>query len=323
MQLLNFELKNQILLAPLAGITDLAFRMILREKGISLAYSEMISAKALCYQDKKTRELLKTNEYDSPLCVQLFGSEPDILARAAVIIEDMGFKAIDINMGCPAPKITSNGEGSALMKTPDLIGKLVEATVSAVKIPVSVKMRAGYTKDTINAPECAKIAENAGASAICIHGRTREEFYSGVSNWDIIKEVKENAKIPVIGNGDIRTPEDAKRMLSYTGCDFIMLARGTLGNPHLAEQIDDFLKNGTYNNDITLKDKIDTLKKHIDLMIEFKNERTAVIEFRKHLAWYLKGIRNSKKYREEANHIKTIGDVNVICDAILQDFDLI
>lgn len=316
MKFVNFDIKKRVFLAPMAGITDLAFRTITRECGASLCYSEMISAKALVFSDKKTRDLLKTNEYDTPLIVQLFGSEPYIISEAVKIIADMGFEMIDINSGCPTPKIVNNGDGSALMKNPSLLGKVTEAAVKATSLPVSVKIRTGYTSDSINAVECAKIIEDSGASAIGIHGRTREQFYSGTANYEIIKEVKNTVKIPVIGNGDIFCPEDAERLFNETGCDAVMVGRGSLGRPYIFNQINDYLETKTYKEDYPINFKLSLLKKQVQLMVEYKNEHRAVLEARKHLAWYLKGLKNSKVYRQMSNSVNSLEEINNLCNLI-------
>lgn len=312
----DFDIKNNIFLAPMAGITDLAFRTISRDCGAGLCYSEMISSKGLVFQDKKTKEILKTNDYDSPLAVQLFGCDPQIMSEAAKKIEAMGFKMIDINSGCPTPKIVNNGDGSALMKNPQLLGTIVKEVTSRVKIPVTVKIRMGYTADSINAVECAKIIEESGAKAVAVHGRTREQFYSGKADYSIIRKVKEAVKIPVIGNGDIFSPEDAKKLFTETGCDAIMLGRGTLGKPYIFSQIKDYFEKGSYE-DYTLEYKLSLLKKQIDLMVEYKGERRAILEARKHLAWYLKGMKNSKVFRLMANSVSSLEEVDNMCKLIL------
>ena len=315
MKFVDFDIKNKIFLAPMAGITDLAVRTVARKCGAGLCYSEMISAKGLVFQDKKTKDLLKTNEYDSPLIVQLFGCEPDIMAEAVKIINSMGFKMIDINSGCPTPKIVGNGDGSALMKNPKLLGDVISSAVKASDIPISVKIRAGYTYDSINAVECAKIIEGSGAKAIAVHGRTREQFYSGKADYEIIKKVKEAVKIPVIGNGDVFLPEDAKKLFDETGCDAILVGRGSLGRPYIFSQISDFLKNGIYE-DYPLDYKLSLLKEQIELTVLYKGEHRAILEARKHLAWYLKGVKNSKIYRQMCNSVTTLSEVYNLCDLV-------
>lgn len=317
MKFVEFDIKNNIFLAPMAGITDLAFRTVCREHGAGMCYSEMISAKALVFQDKKTKELLKTNSQDTPLCVQLFGCEPDIIAEACRIISDMGFKMIDINSGCPTPKIVNNGDGSALMKNPKLLGEIIKKASLSTDVPITVKLRAGYTPDNINAVECAKTAEANGAKAVAVHGRTREQFYSGKADYSVIKAVKEAVKIPVIGNGDVFSPEDAEKLFNETGCDAIMVGRGSLGRPYLFNQINEYLKKGDFS-DYSLDFKLSILKRQITLMVEYKNEHRAILEARKHLAWYLKGLKNSKIYRQMSNSVTTLDEVDKLCKSILE-----
>ncbi len=304
----NLTLKNNIFLAPMAGITDLAFRSVCRKFGAGLCYSEMISAKALTYNDKKTFTLLKTNLSDAPLAVQLFGSEPDIVANAAKIIENEGFPLIDINAGCPAPKIFNNGEGSALMKNPELLYNIVKKTVESVSVPVTVKLRRGTDEKNESAVCCAKACEEAGASAVTIHGRYREQYYSGKSNPDIIKRVRESLKIPVIANGDVTTPEEAIALMEYTGCKFVMIGRGSLGRPFFFKQIDDFLNKGIYD-DYSPAFSFDVMIDQISLACEYKGEIPAIKEARKHILWYLKGFKNAKALRNEATKVNTLQDV--------------
>ncbi len=318
MNFVNFDIRNNIFLAPMAGITDLAFRTVCREHGASLCYSEMVSSRAMVFQDKKTRELLKTNDKDSPLAIQLFGCEPDIMGEASKMIEAMGFKMIDINSGCPTPKIVNNGDGCALMKNPKLLGEIIKNVVDSVKIPVTVKIRTGYNENSINAVECAKIAEANGVSAITVHGRTREQFYSGKADYNIIREVKNSVKIPVTGNGDIFCPEDALKLFSETGCDAIMVGRGSLGNPFIFNQINDLINKGKYE-EYPLNYKLSVLKRQIELMVEYKNEHRAILEARKHLAWYLKGLKNSKVYRQMSNSVNTLEEVDNLCRLILSE----
>ncbi len=316
MKFVNFDIENKVFLAPMAGITDLAFRTVCRDYGASLCYSEMISAKGLYFKDKKTKDLLLTNSYDSPLIVQIFGNDPHIISEGVKIVADMGFKMIDINSGCPAPKIVNNNEGSALMKNPTLLGKITEAAVKATHLPVSVKIRSGFTANSINAVECAKIIENSGASAITVHGKTREQFYSGDADYEIIKAVKEMVKIPVIANGEIHNPEDCDKVLKATGCDFAMVGRSALGNPFIFEQMKDYFTKGTYKENYSVEERLNTLLKQAALTTEYKGEYRAVLEARKHIAWYLKGIKNSKNYRMRANTVGSMEEIKNLCDEI-------
>ena len=277
----------------MAGITDTAFRIICREMGCDLTYTEMVSAKGMHYNSENTKALLQLADIEKPSAVQLFGSEPQLLAKTAQVVEAMGIDIIDINMGCPAPKIVKNGDGSALMKNPRLIAEIIRAVVGAVKIPVTIKIRKGWDDSNINAVEIAKIAEDEGAAAITVHGRTREQFYSGKADWDIIKEVKQQLAIPVIGNGDIFTPQDAKAMLDYTGCDAVMIARGAQGNPWIFKRTQEYLKSGILLPEPTPQERIEMILRHTLMVVEFKGEDIGIKEMRKHAAWYLKGLSNS------------------------------
>ena len=290
---------NKIILAPMAGVTDLPFRTLCKEYGADVVFSEMVSAKAIHYGDKKTKALLKTNSFEQPLVVQLFGSEPEIMAEAAVFLENEGVKFIDINMGCPATKIVKNGEGSALMKNPELAGQIIHSVCSATSLPVSVKIRSGWDDDSVNALQIAKIAEENGIKFITVHPRTKVQAYSGKSDWNVIKDIKNAIKIPVIGNGDICTPEDAINMFHQTGCDSVMIGRGSLGNPFIFRHIKDKLQ-GKDKTIISDNEKKEVLKKHLSMLIDVKGPKIGILEFRKHLAWYIKGIRNSAALKSRA-----------------------
>ncbi len=296
--------KNKVFLAPMAGVTDLAFRTICKEYGADLVVSEMVSSRGLHFKDKKTKELLKTNDIEAPLIVQLFGNEPDVLAEAAKILEDSGVKYLDINMGCPAPKIVKNGDGCSLMKDELLAGKITEAVTKAVSVPVSVKFRAGWDKDNINAVSFAKTIENAGASCVTVHGRTKDQFYSGFADYDIIRQVKEAVKIPVIANGDVVDSVSAKDILEKTGCTSLMVGRGALGNPFVFKEIKEAFKGNSITS-VQSSEKRKALIRHIELMEEYKPEHVGVPEMRKHFAWYLKGIPHSGKYKLQAFSAKT------------------
>ena len=284
----NVVIKNQIVLAPMAGITNSAFRRICKEFGCGLVYAEMVSDKAICYNNKKTMDMLYMTDYERPLAQQIFGSDEESFVEAAKLIEEkMHPDIIDINMGCPVPKVALRAQaGSALLKDPDKIKKIVKKVVDAVSVPVTVKIRSGWDSNSINAVEVAKKVEEAGASAICVHGRTRSQGYSGKVDLDIIKEVVEAVNIPVIGNGDVKTPEDAKHMLDYTGCQAVMIGRGLLGNPWLVKECINYLDTGKYQRKITKEDKINMCIKHLNYLKDVKNEKLAVLEIRNHIGWY-------------------------------------
>lgn len=301
MKIGNITLDNNIILAPMAGVTDKAFRVITKPFGPGMMYTEMVSGKGLLYKNKKTEKLLDITKDEGLVATQLFGHDPEILAETALWAENNGAMMIDINMGCPAPKIVNNGDGSALMKNPELAGKIISTVKSRVKIPVSVKFRMGWDESNINAIQFAKTAEENGADAITIHGRTRKQFYSGTANLDIIKSVKNTVKIPVIGNGDVCSGESAKRMLEFTGCDGIMIGRAAQGNPWIFTEIKYYLKNGKPLPPPLLSEKVDVMLNHLDLLIKYKGERIGVLEARKHMAWYLKGLRGGPALREIIN----------------------
>lgn len=299
----------------MAGVTDLAFRTLCREYGADLVVSEMISSRGLHYKDKKTNDLLKTNDIEAPLIVQLFGNEPEVMAEAAKILEDSGVKYLDINMGCPAPKIVKNGDGCSLMRNEVLAGSIAESVVRAVKIPISVKFRAGWDKDSINAVSFAKTMENAGVSCVTVHGRTKDQFYSGNADYNIIKQVREAVSIPVIANGDVTDGNSAKKILEETGCSSLMVGRGSLGNPFIFKEIKTTFE-GNSTTCIPLSEKRKALLRHIELMEEYKPEHIGVPEMRKHFAWYLKGIPHSGKYKLEAFSAKTYNEMKNLTKAI-------
>ncbi|KPU26622.1 TIM barrel oxidoreductase NifR3 [Caloranaerobacter sp. TR13] len=315
MKIGNVETKNNVFLAPMAGITDMAFRLICSELGAGLVYSEMISTKGLYYEDKKTYELMKIDEGERPIALQIFGHEPDIMAHvvASKLNKQDDIDIIDINMGCPAPKIVKNGDGSALLKEPKIVRQIVRAVVKVADKPVTVKIRMGWDEKSINAVEIAKIIEDEGAALVVVHGRTREQFYSGEANWEIIREVKRNVSIPVVGNGDIFTPEDAKRMIDYTGCDGVMIGRGSQGNPWIFKRTVAFIENGEEIPLPTNREKIDMAIRHLELLTSFKGEKIAVREMRKHIGWYIKGMSNAADMRRRIN---TIDDKDEIIDVL-------
>ena len=305
----TLELDNPFVMAPLAGITDLPMRRIVKEQGAALVCSEMISAKGLWYNDKNTERLLLTEPEEAPLMYQLFGSEPDVMASAAATLKDRPNAGIDINMGCPVPKVVKNGEGSALLKTPDLIYDIVKAVVEAAGKPVTGKIRMGWDDDSINAVEVAKAVEAAGASAVGIHGRTRIQYYSGNARWDIIRQVKEAVNIPVIGNGDVFTGEDAIRMMDETGCDLVMIARGALGNPWIFRDAVALWKGEEKPQAPSTSEKAAMMLRHLEDLAELKGERVAVNEMRKHVGWYLKGVHGSAAIRRKVNTINDITEL--------------
>lgn len=302
----NIEVKNNLILAPMAGVTDLPFRLLCKEQGCGLLYSEMVSAKAVLYNNKNTFELLKVEKEENPIALQLFGSEPKVMAEAAKRLEETPFDFFDINMGCPVPKVVNNNEGSALMKNPKLAGEIVEAMVKAVKKPITVKFRAGFTKETMNAVSFAKVMEASGASAIAVHGRTREQYYSGKADWDIIRQVKEVVSIPVIGNGDVTSGKSAKALLDETVCDGIMIGRGVRGNPWLFSQILHFLETGEEKEKPTIEELKEMILRHGRLQLKYKGEYTGIREMRKHVAWYTAGYPHSAALRSKVNSIETM-----------------
>lgn len=307
----NVKIKNQVVLAPMAGICNSSFRRICKEMGCGLVYAEMVSDKAIAYHNQKTIDMLYMKEEERPITQQIFGSDKTSFIEAAkYIYENMHPDIIDINMGCPVPKVAVRAQaGSALLKSPEKIFDIVKAVVDTVPIPVTVKIRSGWDQNHINAVEIAKVIEKAGASAICVHPRTRNQGYSGKADWNIIKEVKTNVSIPVIGNGDIKTKEDAKKMLIETGCDAIMIGRGVLGNPWLIKEIIEYLDKEIIAQKPSIVDKIDMCIKHLNYLEETKNEKLACLEIRNHIGWYLKGIKNSTEIKNMVYQSSSIHDI--------------
>ena len=316
----NVEIKNRVVLAPMAGVCNSAFRRIAKEMGCGLIYAEMVSDKAIFYQNQKTIDMLYMTDFERPISQQIFGSDKDSFVEAAkYIYKNMHPDIIDINMGCPVPKVAVHAQaGSALLKNPEKIKEIVEAVVKAVPIPVTVKIRSGWDQNSINAVEIAKICESAGASAICVHPRTRSQGYSGKADWNIIKQVKENVSIPVIGNGDIKSATDAKKMLEETGCDAVMIGRASLGNPWIFKQVNEYIENDKKIDNPTPLERVEMCIKHLNYLKDIKIDKVAVLEIRNHVAWYLKGLKGSNEIKNEIFKTKDIDKI----EQILNDYKL-
>ena len=301
----NVTLENNLILAPMAGVTDLPFRLLCKEQGAGLICTEMISAKAIYFKNKNTETLMEIDERERPVSLQLFGSDPDLMAEIARQIEPRNFDILDINMGCPVPKVVNNGEGSALMKNPKLVHEIVSKVSKAIEKPLTIKIRKGFTEDCVNAVEIAKIAENAGAAAIAVHGRTREQYYAGTADWDIIRQVKEAVSIPVIGNGDVDSPQKAEALVRETGCDGIMIGRAVQGNPWLFSRILHYQKTGEILPKPELEEVKETILRHAKMQLEYKGNYTGMREMRKHVAWYTTGMPHSASVRRMVNEVES------------------
>ena len=312
LQIGNVTLENNLILAPMAGVSDLPFRLLCREQGAGLVCMEMVSAKAILYKNRNTEELLTIDPKEHPVSLQLFGSDPDIISEIAKQIEERPCDILDLNMGCPVPKVVNNGDGSALMKNPRLAGEIIEKTARAIKKPLTVKIRKGFDDAHVNAVELAHIAQESGAAAVAVHGRTREQYYAGHADWDIIRQVKEAVSIPVIGNGDIRTPEDVAAMAEQTGCDGYMIARGAEGNPWIFRQILHYFDTGEHLSRPDFSEVTEMLLRHAKMQIDCKGDYTGIREIRKHAAWYTAGYRNSSKLRGRINEVENYGQLEAL-----------
>ena len=305
----DVKISGNLILGPMAGVTDLPFRLLCKEQGADLVYTEMISAKGIYYNNKNTEQLWTIEESERPAALQLFGSDPELMAEMAARIEEKNFDILDINMGCPVPKVVNNGEGSALMKNPELAGKIVSAVSRRIKKPVTVKFRKGFTEETVNAVEFARRMEDSGAAALAVHGRTREQYYGGRADWEIIRRVKDSVKIPVIASGDIFTPQDALACEKETGCDGLMLARGVRGNPWLFHQMKTYRETGRLEERPDFTELVQMILRHARMLVEYKGELMGMREMRKHVAWYTAGYKNSSSLRRQVNGIERYEDL--------------
>jgi len=305
----NVTLNNNVVLAPMAGVTDLPFRLLCKEQGAGLICMEMVSAKAIYYNNKNTEDLMEIHPQEMPVSLQFFGSDPDIMSEMAKRVEERPFAFLDVNMGCPVPKVVNNGEGSALMKNPKLVEAILTKMVKAIEKPVTVKIRKGFNDTSVNAVEIARIAESCGVAAVAVHGRTREQYYSGKADWDIIAAVKDAVKIPVIGNGDVTDAFSAKALIDHTGCDGVMIGRAAQGNPWIFREVSSYLDTGVISEKPTKEQVKETILRHADLQFRYKGEYTAVREMRKHLSWYTVGYPNSARFRNRINSMENMEEL--------------
>ena len=315
----NVTLKNRYILAPMAGVSDMPFRLLCQEQGASLLCMEMISAKAIQYNNRNTKELLKIHPQEDKVSLQLFGSEPDILSEIAKRIEELPFSILDINMGCPVPKIVKNGEGSALMRDPHLVEEILGKLVRAINKPVTVKIRKGFDDACVNAVEIARIAESCGVAAVAVHGRTREQYYSGKADWEIIRKVKETLSIPVIGNGDVTSAKKAEEMFRETGCDGVMIGRAAQGNPWIFRELVEYEKTGSIPKRPDLQEVKSMMLRHAKMQMEHKGDYLGIREMRKHVAWYTTGLPNSAKLRDEINHVENYAELEELLEKKLEE----
>mgnify|MGYP000396627385 CR=1 FL=1 len=314
----DITIEHPLALAPMAGVTDLPYRLLCKEQGAGMMCTEMVSAKGLYYGNRKSEPLMATDPKEIPVAIQIFGSDPEIMGQMAAKVNDGRFQMIDINMGCPVPKIVNNGDGSALMKNPELAGKVIKAVVDAVDIPVTVKIRKGFNDELINAPEMAQVAQENGAAAIAVHGRTREQYYSGEADWDIIRQVKEAVHIPVIGNGDVTSAEKAAEMRKITGCDGVMIGRGVQGNPWIFRELAEYDRTGTIPPRPTQEEIRNMMLRHARMQLEFKGEYLGIREMRKHVAWYVKGMKGAAKFRAQINQVESYEELEELLKMLIK-----